>query len=173
MKEEFTMANNNNQSSRGKSTKEIVRRVSNSLNKHGEISKGKNGKNLKASCPHHKINKKGKIKPATINNGNGECTCEMCGAVISTRLYNKDDLNKICGDFKGLLDQSRYITVAANLGDDTMGYLTDLSVKASHFKKCYKRIKKTVEKTEKTKGRRKKRSGSGDGASSSSYGGWR
>lgn len=151
----------------------LVQTITNNLNKHGEIrgSSKTETKNLRAMCPHHKINKKGKIKPTISNDGNGTCTCTMCGAKFSTHLYSKEESDKIVGKFRGMLDQSRFMTQAADLGKDTQSYLARLSVDTSHFGKTYGKIKKAIEKNESVK--KKKNRNKGFGGGSENYGGWR
>lgn len=154
----------------GKST---VQAVTNSLNKHGEI-KGNNKKetrNLRALCPHHKITKKGKIKPTVYNDGNGTCTCEMCGHKFPTHLFDKDETQKIIGRVTQLLDQGRYMCEAADLGKETKAYLATTSVQVSHLPKIYAKIKRVVEKSENTK--RKKKGNRNSRGGSEAYGGWR
>lgn len=154
----------------GKST---VQLITNSLNKHGEIrgESKKETKNLKAMCPHHKMTKKGKIKPTVYNDGNGTCTCEMCGHSFTTHLYGNDEVKKSVGEIVQLLDQSRYMAEAADLGKETKAYLAQTSVSMSHFPKTYKKIRKVIEKTENTK--RKKNKNRNQRGGSESYGGWR
>lgn len=150
----------------------IVAAVTESLNKHGEI-KAKNKKetkNLKAMCPHHKINKKGKIKPTVCNDGNGVCYCTMCGHKFSTHLYTNDESKKIIDKFTGMLDQARFMNEAADLGKETGNYLGRLSVDTSHFGKTYKKIKKAVERTEHVKKKKRDRRNNNGG---NSYGGWK
>lgn len=155
----------------GKSTVQIV---TNSLNKHGEIrgDNKKETKNLKAMCPHHKITKKGKIKPTVYNDGNGTCTCEMCGHKFPTHLFDKDEIGKIVGKMTQTLDQARYMAEAADLGKETKAYLAQTSVSVSHFPKTYGKIKHVVEKSENTK-KKKNRNRNGGRGGSESYGGWR
>ena len=135
----------------------IVAMITDNLNKHGEIkgSSKKETKNLKAMCPHHKITKKGKKRPTVYNDGNGTCTCEMCGAKFSTHLYNKDESNKIVGKFKSMLDQARFMAEATDLGKDTNNYLAKLSVDTAYFGKTYGKIKHVVERSDNMKKRKK------------------
>lgn len=150
----------------------IVATITNNLNKHGEIRGGnkKETKNLRAMCPHHKLTKKGKIKPTVINDGNGTCLCTMCGHKFSTHLYTKDEVKKTTGKFTGMLDQARFMNEAADLGKESASYLAKLSVEVSHFPKTYGKIKKAVERTENVK--KKKNKNNGDGGTTN-YGGWR
>lgn len=153
--------------------KSSVQVVTNSLNKHGEIrgENKKETKNLRALCPHHKITKKGKIKPTVYNDGNGTCTCEMCGHKFPTHLFDKDETSKIVGKMTQMLDQSRYMAEAADLGKETKNYLAQTSVQVAHFPKTYGKIKRVVEKSDSTK-KRKNKNRNGRGGSET-YGGWR
>lgn len=150
----------------------LVATITNNLNKHGEIrgESKKQRKMLKAACPHHKITKKGKIKPTIYNDGNNTCTCEMCGAKFTTHLHTKEETKKIVGNMKEMLDQARFMNQAADLGKETATYLAKLSVDVSHFSKTYGKIKKAVERSENVKNKKKKNRGNGGG---SSYGAWR
>lgn len=155
------------------SARQMVAQVTKSLNKHGEI-RGKNKqqtKSLKAACPHHKITAKGKIKPTIVNRGDGTCYCSMCDHQFTTRLYNHDELEKITGNFRGVLDQARFMVTAADLGKETSEYLTRISVDTSMFKKTYGRIRKAVEKNNDVRGKKNKNRNRGGG--SENYGGWK
>lgn len=152
----------------------LVATVTNNLNKHGEI-RGENKKQtkiLRAACPHHKINKKGKIKPTVYNDGNGNCTCYLCGAKFGTKLYSKEETKEMCGKVKKILDQARFMNQAADLGKESGTYLAKLSVDLSALPKTYGKIKKAVERTEHIKNRKKKNR-NGNNNSGSSYGAWR
>lgn len=166
--------NKNTQTKNGSS---IVATVTNSLNKHGEI-KGKDKKetkNLRAMCPHHKITKKGNIKATIINDGAGTCTCLMCGASWSTDLPDKDEVKKILKPVKELLDMSRFLAEAADLGKETKAYLAKVSVDMAHLPKTYNKITHVVKKSESIKNKKRKgnkNNNSYDGGSQR-YGGWK
>ena len=134
-----------------------VAEVTNNLNKHGEIrGKSKNEtKNLRALCPHHKINKKGKVKMTIVNDGNGTCTCLMCGRKFRTALYDKDEVKGHVEDVREVLDQARFMNVAADLGKETELYLAKLSVDVSHLPKTYKRIRKATERSDAIKNKKR------------------
>jgi uncharacterized Zn finger protein (UPF0148 family) len=148
-----------------------VSEVTNNLNKHGEI-RGNNKnqtKNLRALCPHHKINKKGKLKMTIVNNGNGECTCLMCGRKFRTQLFDKKEVKDSVEDVREILDQARFMNIAADLGKETELYLAKVSVDISHLPKTYKRIRKATERTDSLKNKKKKSKKN----YTPSYGGWR
>ena len=152
--------------------KNITAVITNHLNKHGEIrgENKKETKNLKLACNHHKITKKGKIKPTIFNDGNGMCVCEMCGARFSAVLYEKDESKKIIGKVKGMLDQAKFMNQAYDTGKDTQVYLTKLSVDLGHFGKTYGKIKKAAERLENVK---KKKKGNNRSSQGSNYGSWK
>lgn len=153
--------------------KNVVDIITASRNKHGEIrgENKKETKNLKAICTHHYRNKKGKIKAAIINDGNGICTCELCGHRFPTKLYQKDDVDKQVGKVRELVDQSKFMVQSADLGKEGLHYLCTLSTYLTKFPKYYGKVKHTVEKSENTKKRKNKNRNSNSG--SESYGGWR
>ena len=162
--------NNNDVFKNGKS---IVARVTDNLNKHGEIrgSSKKETKNLKAMCPHHKITKKGKVKPTVQNDGQGTCTCEMCNSKFTTHLANKDEINKIVRKTAEMLSQARFMAESADLGNETKAYLANVSVLLRQFPGVYNDITKVVKKSNDVK-KKKKHNGGGDNVSGN-LGAWR
>jgi hypothetical protein len=171
------MAKNKNKKAftfNGKNFDTIVM-VTNSLNKHGEIrgASKKETKNLRALCPHHKLNKKGKKKPTVSNNGNGLCTCEMCGSSFTTHLYNKDELDKIVGKINNVLSQARYIVASADLGKEAEQFFARTSVEMAQLPKAYSKIKNAVERSENLKKKKKGKDKNYSGSGSENYGGWR
>lgn len=156
----------------GKST---VQAVTNSLNKHGEIrgDSKKETKNLKAMCPHHKVTKKGKIKPTVINDGRGTCICEMCGHRFPTKLYSSEDTHAAVDAVTTILDQARFMAEAADLGKDTKMYLARTSVDIAHLPKTYGKIRHVTEKNDAIKKHKKKNRGNEVRGGSESYGAWK
>ncbi len=150
--------------------------ITKSLDKHGRI-KGKNKKEtkkLKDECFHHIKSKKHKIKPDIQNDGQGTCTCYACNHKFRTHTYSKDDMRDLCDNFMEVVDQAKYITVAANLGRNAEEYLVHLTGAVRTFPKFYTKAVKVVSKEESTK-KRKKRKNSNDWRSTDSYqyGSWR
>lgn len=147
---------------------EYVRR----LKKNGEL-KGKNKretKNLRTSCIHHKLNKKGKIRPTIVNEGNGVCTCKMCLHSFPSQLWGKEEVGKIVDQMIEVVDQMRYVAVAADLGEEYLAFLMRFSLYLSSIKKMYGKMANAVQKKEKiNKGKNKGKDG---GMSNKRLGSW-
>lgn len=142
-------------------------------NKRGEI-RGKNSKetkNLKAMCTHHVYGKKGKKHMTLISEPNGMKTCTCCGESFPSRLFKKEELKKIVDDMKMAVNQTKFFVEAADLGKDTEKYLVRMSTDLAHFKKTYKRVGKTLIRSEHIKNKKKRNKNRG--ASSNQYGSWR
>lgn len=155
-------------------SKSITALISASLNKHGRI-KGKTKKetkNLKASCLHHIITKKGKKRPKVANNGNGVCECYLCDKKFRTKLYDDSELKENLAAFSGMVEQAKFMAEAADLGEDTKKYLVETALDVSKFSKTYRKIRHVVEKTSNLKKKKKKNNGN-NGGGSQNYGGWR
>lgn len=159
-----------------KNGKSLVSTITNNLNKHGEI-KGENKKEtkkLKAVCPHHRVNKKGKIRP-TIENHDGVCYCKMCGAEFRAPLYENKELSAIVNKYKGVLNQAKFITQSADMGENMIGFFANANIYASETKKQYKKIRKIAEKSDrikKKKGGKNRNNGGYNSNSSDNYGSW-
>lgn len=144
--------------------------VTNALNKKGTL-KGKNKKEtkqLKAICPHHKFNKKGKLKPTIFNNGDGTCTCEMCGARFPASFYKNNELDDVVGGMQTLNDQAKYMAVSLGAGNETIEYFSQAGGILGKYKKAYKKIRNVAEKQNSVKKKKNKKGGYG----SSQYGSW-
>lgn len=167
------MSDKNNHQIEAKVLKKgVVQVISENLNKHGEI-KGhdkKETKNLKAMCMHHKISKKGRVKPTIINHGDGRITCTMCDHEFPAPTYSDQELETAVSDFQKLLDHAKFMAVAADFGKDTSNYLAFLSVQVNNFSKTYRKMKKVAEKAENIK---KKKNGKGSNSGSQQYGSWK
>lgn len=157
------MANNNRKNG-------PVQMVTRAINKKGRL-KGKNKKEtkmLKASCPHHRYNKKGKLKPTIFNNNDGTCICTMCGGKFPAKFYDNDQLGQIVGDMRTLNEQSKYMAVATGSGDSTVEYFSQTGAILSKYKKAYKKVRSFADKQSNIKNKKKKKVATG----SSQYGGW-
>ena len=158
-----------------KNGKTLAATITQNLSKHGEI-KGDNKKitkKMKAACPHHKINKKGKIRP-TIANDNGVCYCKMCGAQFRAPLYQNKELSSIVNKYQGVLEQSKFIVQSADMGEDMLAFFANANIYASETKKQYKKIRKIAEKSDRIKKKSKKNNNGGynGGNSSDNFGSW-
>lgn len=150
----------------------VTLKVTNSL-KNGKIrgKSKKERKNLEAMCCHHKASKKkDKAKPMIVPTDDGKARiCLMCGEIIPTKFYEKDEVKKMIAPTRQLLSQMKYITVAAGLGDDVQEYAVRMAVDMSHLAKAYKKAKSVVERTERVKKHKKKNRNSNEGT----IGSWR
>ena len=142
-------------------------------NKRGEIrgKTRKETKNIKAMCTHHVYGKKGKKHMTLISEQNGMKTCTCCGESFPSRLLKKEELKKIVGDMKMAVNQTKFFVEAADLGKDTEKYLGRMSIDLAHFKKTYKRVGKSLLRSEHIKNKKKKNKR--NNVSSNQYGSWR
>ena len=109
--------------------------VSKAVNKKGKL-KGKNKKEtrgLKAICPHNRYNKKGKMRPTIVNNNDGTCTCALCGATFSTKIYKGDMLKDAIQPFKALNDQAKYMAAASGAGAKAIDYFAQTGAMLANY----------------------------------------
>ena len=153
--------------------KNVIVMLSEHVNKRGELrgKDKKETKTLKSMCVHHRLNKKGKVKPR-IGVDNGRCTCEMCGHKFGTRILKHDDVRKIVKPLVELVDQSKYMTVAGDLGDEATNYFCKLAVELDKFPKAYGKVADAVQKKDSVKKKKNKNRKGHGGSGSSSYGSW-
>ena len=143
--------------------------VSKHITKKGRI-KGKNKKEtkmLKGRCTHHKINRKGSVKPM-ITCDSEYCYCELCDAKFPTRLFKDDEIKDLVNDFNEFNNQNKYMSVATGVGENMTEYFAQLGVMLSMYKKYAKRVRNIADKTGNHKKHKKKQKSSG----SSQFGSW-
>lgn len=143
--------------------------VSKSVNKKGKLV-GKNKKEtkmLKAVCPHHRINKHGKVKPTFMNNGEGTCVCTMCRATFPAKFFKDEKLDGIIGDMKTVNEQAKFMAVATGAGNQTIDFFTQFGVMLANYKKAYTKERNVAEKQSNVKNKKKKKS-----YESNQYGSW-
>ena len=107
------MANNN------RIPKNVIE-VTKNLTKKGRL-KGRNKKEtraLRGMCPHHKVNKRGHIKPTLIPGGKGYCYCRMCKAKVPTKFFDDEYVKETADNMAEINSQAKYIAAAGNLGTD-------------------------------------------------------
>lgn len=130
----------------------FVTKITNCLNKHGDKIKCKNKKEKKiliSTCPHHIYTRKGKCIPTIEKskvNGESVRVCYLCGEEFSPKFYKDDNLKQVVGDFKDLLSQARFMSVAVNAGNEMIDYFCNLSAMVQPLKKSYKKVRKVAEK---------------------------
>jgi hypothetical protein len=154
----------------GKNIK-AVSAISKSLNKKGKI-KGKNKKETKylmRACTHHYYNRKGKLKPAYINDSNGSCVCELCQRSFPTKPETKAEVKDKVTPILGLANQVVTAAVAGDLGEKAIDTFVSLKVLLEEFPKHYSRTMKAISKEDNIKKKKKHNNG---GGGSSQYGGW-
>lgn len=142
--------------------------VTKSVSKKGRL-KGKNKKEtkmLKGMCPHHKLNKHGKVKPTVFSNDNESLICEMCGARFPGSFFSNSKIKEIVRDMQTLNDQNKYIAVAVGAGEGTIDYFAQMGIALQTYKKNSKKLRNVAEKSSKVKKKSKQRTGS------ESYGSW-
>ena len=145
-----------------------VIQVTKSLNKKGKL-KGRNKKEtkmLKGVCPHHRLNKHGKIKPTIFSNDGESIICELCGARFPASFFSNDAMKDIVSEMKSLNDQNKFTSVAIGAGDATVDYFAQMGVALQSYVKNSKKLRNVAEKQ--TKVKKKSKSSAGSGA----YGSW-
>ena len=150
-------------------------KVSDSLTKSGKIKgKGKKEtKTLRLICPHHAINKKGKIKPQIDNDGVGTCTCDLCQRSFRTKLYSHDEIEEIKDTAIELFDQGEFMAVSCDAGEDAIIAFAEAKVAIVNAIKAYERVKGIAQKQERVKNKRGKNKRHNNNESGESlYGSW-
>ena len=139
------------------------------LTKKGKL-KGRNKKEtkeLKNMCVHHRITKRGKLKPAYFID-NGECVCKMCQHRFPAKFFNSDEVDERFEDMTELVDQYKYLAVAVNAGNSACDYAAKFAVELPKIKKSYKKVVKIAKKQSNISKKKHKKKYSG----SSQYGSW-
>lgn len=148
--------------------------VSKNLTGKGKI-KGKNKKEtktLRGLCPHHKVTKKGKIRPqffmgGTNENGQPMLYCKMCGEAFRAPFFDNDEIYQIVDQIKELNNQNKFSAVATNAGQKTISYFCNFGVMLQSYPKLAKKLRNVAEKSGKMK--KKKRT---QEYGSAKYGSW-
>ena len=139
------------------------------LTKKGRL-KGKNKKETKAlknACMHHKITRKGKLKPAYFIQDN-DCVCTMCGHRFPASFFSNDEVDSRLDDMIEMNDQLKYLTIAVDGGNEAAEYASSLGVNLGRFKKQYKKARNIAKKQNDVKRKKHKKRYTG----SSQYGSW-
>lgn len=152
-----------------------IQKVTDSLNKRGQI-KGNTKKEtraLKGLCVHHKLNKKGKVKPDISNHGNGECSCNMCEHTFSAKIPSHDKVVETIDEMIRLNNQAKFMAVAVDSGDETIKYFAAMGVQLMNYRKTYEKLKNVAERQENIKKGKNKGKGRNDfNGGSTNYGSW-
>ena len=139
--------------------KKLVELHSKSLNKHG-VLKGRNKKEtevLKATCMHHKLNKKGKLKSRVSDvDKNGVCHCLMCEADFRALPYTKEDRKKALADSLNLIDNTKFYATAVGVNESAQRVLAEAAVTMRVVAKINKKVTKIVMKKDNLSEKKKK-----------------
>ena len=151
-----------------KKTKSVVE-VTKAINKKGKL-KGKNKKEtktLKGICPHHKITKRGRIKPTIFINSDEYAICTLCKHRFPTRFLDDDQLDERIDAMEELNDMNKFAAVATNSGDSMSDYFSNMGAMFTTYKKNSKKLRAVGRKRDKIQ-KKKKQQRTG----SSMYGSW-
>lgn len=138
----------------------VVRIIKDNTTKKGKI-RGKNKQEtriMKGACPHHTINKKGKIVPTLVSDrdSNKYKVCRLCGARVEARTYDKEEVSK---KLQGAIDvdnNMKFLAVATNAGEPMVRFSSELGSMLKVAKKYYRKVAKIAEKAEKIKSKKNK-----------------
>jgi hypothetical protein len=146
--------------------------VTKNINKKGRL-KGKNKKETKAligMCPHHRLNKHGKVRPTIIPSKDNTRICTMCAARFDAKFYTNEDVENVLGEMDRLNQQAKFMATAINAGDKTVDFFATTGVILKQYKKLYKRLRNVAQKQGSIRNKQKNK---GNGYSNSaSYGSW-
>ena len=149
-----------------------VMKVTKSINKKG-VLKGHNKKEtktLRGICPHHRVNKHGKVKPTIFSNDGEYCICTMCKAKFPAKFFNNAEMSDIISTMKEFNNHNKFTSVATNSGDQMIDYFGQFGVMLESYKKNAKKVRNVAEKQGNVKNKKKNRNNGGSG--SSQYGSW-
>lgn len=95
-----------------KSVGEAAAVITDNRNKQGVIKvkhDKKATKKLKLICPHHKVNKKGKLVPTIEKVSESKCRCTMCGAELDMGRLTSEDIKKSTNDKMAQIRQGTFM----------------------------------------------------------------
>ena len=146
-----------------------VMKVTKSINKKGKL-KGHNKKEtkmLKGICPHHRINKHGKVKPTIFSNDGEYCICTMCGAKFPAKFFTNDEIKTLVNDMEEMNNQNKFTSVATNSGDQMVDFFGQFGVMLQNYKKNTKKLRNVAEKQGNVRNKKNR-----NAENSSMYGSW-
>lgn len=153
--------------------RKIIDIIGENTNKHGVI-RGKTKqmtKDLKNSCVHHKVTKKGKIRgklqPSDVP---GYLYCPLCDSLVPVEFATKEDIDEKFGSASELLSQSLYFAQALNAGEGVIRDLAETNIRLNRSKKTVKKLTKMARKTDNISGGKSKKEKKN--VTSSTFGSW-
>ena len=135
-----------------------VQEVSRHLNKKGKLKAGdkKKEKALKSICPHHAINRKGKLKARVHNDGNGQYQCDICRDRFKSNFYSDAEYDKAYDAYKPQISQAKMIAVAVGADKETIKEVCELNLHVDQSRQLMRRLRKVGQK-QSTKPKKKKK----------------
>ena len=130
--------------------------VSKHLSKKGKLQGNKKEKKaLRSICPHHTINKKGRIKPRVHPEGGKMCTCEICRDRFKAGFYDDQEFDQAYRKFKPIASQGKLLAQAVGAGHDTVKEVSTLNLYIDRYEKTYKNLRNIAQKQDKAKKKKK------------------
>lgn len=148
-----------------------IMKVTRSINKKGKL-KGhskKETKVLKGICPHHRLNKHGKVKPTIFSNDGEYCICTMCGYKFPAKFYTNGEIKNLVGEMKEMNNHNKFTSVATNSGDQMIDYFGQFGVMLESYAKNTKKLRNVAEKQGSVKNKKNRKN---NNSGSSQYGSW-
>lgn len=144
--------------------------VTNHVNKKGRLTGSKKEKAvLRSICPHHVLDKKGRIKKAkldSVDHGK-KCQCRICQDKFKSGYYTDQEYEKGYSSFKEIISQAKMVAVAVGADQKSIQGIATLNLQVDRFGKVYRNLRKLGQKQDKVKGKKKRKRESG------SMGEWR
>lgn len=112
---------------------------------HGKRFKFKNldsttKKMLKIGCIHAYYNKKGKLKLAAVNNGDGTATCPICGRTFPLTAPTDADYVNVVNTMKAAHDQVAVAITMMRLGKPVYRYHSAMMNRTKQWEKINRKI---------------------------------
>lgn len=131
--------------------------VSKHLTKKGKLSGSKKEKKaLKSICPHHALNRKGKIKVRIHDEGNKNCQCDICKERFRSGFYSDQEFDAAYSKLKPIASQAKLLSIATGAGKGTVQEIASLNLQIDRFGKTYRNLRSIAEKQDKVKNKKKK-----------------
>lgn len=142
--------------------------ISKHLTKNGKLTGSKKEKKaLRSICPHHSLNRKGKVKARIHDEGNKNCQCPICKERFRSGFYSDQEFDAAYAKFKPIASQAKFIATATNAGKGTIEEISSLNLHIDTFGKTYRNLRSVAEKQDKVKNKKKKQ------RERENIGGWR
>lgn len=151
-------------------TNSVVMQTTKAINKKGKL-KGKNKKETKVlrnACPHHRINKHGKLKSTIWTNESEYCVCTLCNKKFPAHFFKDEEIDTVVEGIEELNNQNKFTAVSTNAGEDAVKYYAQMGVMLGKYRKMSKKTKALAEKQNNVHKKKNKNRNTG----SSMYGSW-